>query len=184
MPSTKKTQPLLKPHVNRFSKCRQCLIGCISDVRIFYRGPSKCDILFIGDAPSDIDIALEEPFSDIPGQLLDKSIAKIFSGKYRVGFTHTVICVPANTSGGKLRNPKSEELKNCSLRLKSLINTIKPKVLVSVGAQAEKGVKLLNMPYVQLFHPNKILMLDENAEVETARFLKILKDIKRKFDAS
>jgi DNA polymerase len=177
-----KISPLLKPHYNRFQKCRQCLIGCVSDVRVFYKGPSRCDVLFIGDAPTDIDIALGEPFSDKAGKMLDDLISQSGLNKYRLGFTNTVVCVPSNSLGGKLRTPKTSETKNCSLRLNHLIGIVKPKQLVSVGSQAEKGVKLLNLDYTQLTHPNKILMLDENGEIEFARCLKTLKDVKRKLN--
>lgn len=174
--------PILKPHYNRFQKCRQCLIGCVSDVRVFYRGSPRCDILFIGDAPTDIDIALGEPFTDKAGMMLDDLISQSGLNKYRIGFTNTIVCVPANSLGGKLRSPKTTEIKSCLLRLNHLIDIVKPQQIVSVGSQAEKGVKLLNLSYTQLTHPNKILMLDENGEIEFARCLKTLRDVKRKMN--
>lgn len=178
----RKIPPTLRPHYVRWAKCRQCVIGSVCNTRIFYRGASRCDLLFVGDAPTDTDIALGEPFADKAGQLLDKLIIEAGLDNYKIGFTNTIVCVPANYTGGRLRNPKSDEIKKCNLRLNALLNIVKPRHIVSVGGQAEKGVKLLQRPYTQLFHPNKILMMDENGEIEIARAIMILKKVKKVLD--
>lgn len=167
--------PILKPLIRKYRTCNQCLIGSICPVRIHYRGKTPCDALLIGEAVGDTEIAFGEPFVGKSGQLLDDALKDAELTKYRLGFTNSIICVPSDSLGGKLRAPRTKEIQNCSMRLTHLIKIVKPKILISVGATATRAIKLLQLPTpihsVQVLHPSAILRSENNQAMDYARLL-------------
>ena len=185
--TNKVISPILKPLIRRYATCHRCLIGCISATRIHYQGQVKSDILFVGDGPNDIDVALGEPFSGPPGKLLKSLIEESGLFSYRIAFTNTIICVPSETTGGRIRTIKKSEITNCSIRLAEFISIVKPKVIVSVGSIAERAIaKLKEQNAIQaktyhIIHPSAILRQEDQGDIDMARVLIVLKSIKESF---
>lgn len=169
--------PIIKPLIRKYKTCRRCMIGCISEARVHYSGDIRCDVLFVGDAPNEIDIALDEPFTGPPGKLLRTLIAEADLGQLRIAFTNTIICTPAESSWGKHRAPKKSEISNCSSRLQEFIKLAKPKLLVSVGSAADAALTKMGLYHLSIIHPSAILRQEEQGDIDMARTMAVLKKI-------
>ncbi len=102
-------------------------------------------VMFIGEAPGLNEDKLGKPFVGKSGYELDKLLDEIGLKREEVYITNTLLCRPPNN-----RDPKPTELKNCSNRLKSEIEIIKPKAIVTLGNFATKYVfKNSNKPELQ-----------------------------------
>lgn len=179
-----KIPPVLKPHIVQYDKCRACLIGCITNTRVYYRGQLRPDILFVGEAVGDVEIALGEPFVGPAGQLFDSLIHETGLDKYRLLFTNSIICVPSDTIGGKLRTPKNTEIVNCSKRLNDFINLTRPKHIVAVGAVAKRALEKLHVVHDSIIHPASILRQGEAGYIDHARLVDSLEKLEKKINAS
>lgn len=173
--------PILKPLLNKYRICNRCLIGSVCKTRIHYRGAARCDILFVGDSASDLDVSTEEPFSGPAGTLLTELIEDAGLDKYKITFTNAVICVTASSLGGKIRKPTSKEIKACSTRLDEFIRVVRPKAIVAVGADASRSLDMIKQPHVTISHPNNIFRLAENGDVEKVRAIHTLKGLHETF---
>jgi len=169
--------PLIKPLIRKYRLCKSCYIGCISKSRTHYSGDIKCDLLFIGDAPSDIDISLGEPFSDRAGKLLKTLVHEAGLDHLRIAYTNAIICTPAESDGGKIRKPKKSEITNCSNRLQEFINLAKPKLLIAVGAVADAALTKMELYHLSIIHPAAILRQEEQGDIDMARTMAVLKKI-------
>lgn len=169
--------PIIKPLIRRYSTCRRCLIGCISPSRIHYRGDVKCDILFVGDGPNDIDVVFQEPFSGPPGKLLKSLIDESGLSSYRINFTNAIICVPTEKAGGRIRTIKKSEITNCSSRLQEFISLVKPRIIVAVGAVADQALTKLNLNFFKIPHPSAIIRQEEQGDIDMARVLVTFENI-------
>jgi len=159
------------------------LIGCVSNERIYFRGQLRPDILFVGEAVGDVEIALGEPFSGPAGQLLDTLIKESGLDKYKLLFTNSIICIPSNTLGGKLRAPKKTEIDNCSKRLAEFIRLSKPQHIVAVGSVAKRAIEKLHLSFVTIIHPASILRQGEAGYIDHARLVDSLQQLAKRLNA-
>jgi uracil-DNA glycosylase family 4 len=127
--------------------CKACPLHTHVHNRVLYRGPLPCDVLFIGNAPGEIEDTIGEPFVGPAGEMLEMLIAEV---KERLGidftsaFTNTVACLPCDVrEGGRtIRPPKiSTEVKTCSGHVNRLLEYANPKYIVFVGKVAESASK-------------------------------------------
>lgn len=167
----------LQVHINRYSKCISCPLGKISKTKVFYRGSVPCDVLFVGEAPGDTELALGEPFLGPSGNLLNEIIAESLNVKYSTCFTNTVLCTPADSPSAKLRAPKKAEVSACSNRLFQFIDIVEPKYIIAVGRVAESSLKKLNLTYDYIPHPSSILKQEERGNLDRARACRTLSKI-------
>lgn len=167
----------LQNHIARYSKCVSCPLGKITKQKVFYRGSVPCDVLFIGEAPGDTELALEEPFIGPSGQLLDEIISESLNVKYTTCFTNSILCAPTDSPSAKLRTPKKSEITACSLRLSKFIDIVAPSHLVAVGRVAETALKKLGQPCTYIPHPSSILKQEERGNLDYARACHALRKI-------
>lgn len=169
--------PIIKPLIRRYKTCKRCLIGCITSTRVHYRGDIRCDVLFVGDSPSEIDIALGEPMLGPPGKLLNTLIEESKLSEYRIAFTNAIICPPSETDGGRLRKPKKVELANCGSRLQEFIRLAMPTYIVGVGSVACETLTKLDIEHYSIIHPAAILRQEEQGDIDMRRTLNTLEAI-------
>lgn len=179
-------------HIASWKNCTACGLHQTTKSHVFFRGKVPCDVLFIGDQPSDDDQQVGLPFKDRLGSILDEiieasvgafdvatfrnlpqkaQIAACFGPKsqtfrLRVAITMAVCC-----HGEK---PKREELAACSPRLAEFIRICQPKLLVYLGQSADMaGIHLLkhlsNPPRsITILHPVR-MMKGEELDLEKKR---------------
>lgn len=160
-------------HKQRWGKCRLCSL-CEGRSRVVLaRGTIPCDVLFIGEAPGVSEDVIGQPFVGPAGQLLDKIIAQAWDGKYTspenrgwdtidFAMTNLVACFPEEQKKTEDHQPPVESIKACAPRLREFVAMANPKLIVMVGALAQKWVpQLLDRKWMaktcSILHPAAIL---------------------------
>ena len=130
-------------------------------------------IVFIGEAPGEIEDESGMPFVGRAGQLLDEFLAAAgISRQEDLYITNTVKCRPPEN-----RVPTDEEKAACRKFLNAQIDFIKPRAIILCGATALKSfveldkkttitVDGVDYPAMTIFHPSYLLRnhsLAENA---------------------
>jgi uracil-DNA glycosylase len=155
--------------------CTRCQLADRRTKVVLVRGKLPCDILFVGEAPGESEDVLGSPFVGPAGQLLDQIVGGVMDNwlsgtdgghSLRWAFTNLVGCIPHNEQGNKYDVPKAA-IQQCRPRLIQLCSLARPKLVVQVGALAEKhwDAKLwdIHLPkldkpqFVRIDHPAFIL---------------------------
>ncbi|HSW17787.1 MAG TPA: uracil-DNA glycosylase [Ramlibacter sp.] len=135
---------------------------------VFGSGDPQADWLIVGDAPTEEEDLLGQPFAGAPGQLLDNMLRALGLARDRgVYLTNALKCrSPAN------RSPAPDEVAQCERFLRAQVAAIKPRVILAMGRFAVQA--LLNtqdppgrlrgrahayqgIPVVVTFHPGYLL---------------------------
>ena len=162
-------------------------------------GPVGAAIAFVGEQPGDQEDQAGKPFVGPAGKLLDSALAKAGIDRKKVYVTNAVKHFKWEPRGKRRihRKPNAAEIAACRPWLDSEIASIRPKVIVCLGATAAQAllgkdfrvtqhrgefIESTLAPYVAAtVHPSSILRApDENARhEEMARFIADLKKIAR-----
>jgi uracil-DNA glycosylase family 4 len=114
--------------------------------RIFGRssGHLYAPLMFVGEAPGRLgadDTSI--PFhGDRAGENFEKLIAQVGISRYDCFITNAVLCNPKDANGNNA-TPSRQELVNCSGFLKTQIDLVDPKIVVTLGIQALRALKLI-----------------------------------------
>jgi len=106
---------------------------------VFGVGNPEADLMFVGEAPGADEDMQGEPFVGRAGQLLTNMIKAMGLGREQVYIANIIKCRPPNN-----RTPERDECETCSPFLMRQIATIKPKVIVALGAVAAKTLLAIN----------------------------------------
>jgi DNA polymerase len=106
---------------------------------VFGVGNPKTDLMFIGEAPGADEDQQGEPFVGRAGQLLNNMIKAMGLEREQVYIANIIKCRPPNN-----RTPERDECETCSPFLMRQVATIKPKVIVALGAVAAKTLLAVN----------------------------------------
>ena len=180
------------------AQCRRCPLWRRATQTVFGSGPRNAIIMFVGEQPGDKEDVQGEPFVGPAGQLLRTSLAEAGIDVDSVYLTNAVKHFKWR-EGGKRRlheRPNYEEVLACRLWLDAEIATVKPRVLVALGATAasvllpkakvtrDRG-KRFPSPLAEIVtltvHPSAILRApDSESRAEGRRqFVKDLRAIRR-----
>ena len=148
--------------------CTRCKLATLGRKQVvFGAGNANADLMFVGEAPGADEDVQGVPFVGRAGQLLTKMIEAMGFQRDDVYIANVVKCRPPEN-----RNPEPDEIESCEPFLFRQIETVKPKVIVALGAFAAKTLlrsadpisKLRGQVYdyhgVQLiptFHPSFLL---------------------------
>jgi uracil-DNA glycosylase family 4 len=102
-------------------------------------GDPNADLMFIGEAPGADEDIQGEPFVGRAGQLLTNMIKAMGLAREQVYIANIIKCRPPNN-----RTPERDECETCSPFLMRQIATIKPKVIVALGAVAARTLLAIN----------------------------------------
>jgi len=112
---------------------------------VFGVGNPRAELMFIGEAPGADEDQQGEPFVGRAGQLLNNMIKAMSLRREDVYIANIIKCRPPGN-----RTPERDECETCSPFLMRQIATIKPKVLVALGAVAAKTLLAINAPMSEL----------------------------------
>ena len=148
-------------------KCQACALATSRTKVVFGAGNNNIPLMFIRDVPEMNDTRTGSPFSGPAGQLLNKMITAMNFSLDEVYLTNIIKCRPPEN-----RLPKNEEITACLAYLNKEIESVKPQVIILLGAVATKAL-LPNMgnivqmrgkwfdyngiPAIPTFHPNYLL---------------------------
>jgi uracil-DNA glycosylase len=112
---------------------------------VFGVGNPRAELMFIGEAPGADEDQQGEPFVGRAGQLLNNMIKAMGLRREDIYIANIIKCRPPGN-----RTPERDECETCSPFLMRQIATIKPKVLVALGAVAAKTLLAINAPMTEL----------------------------------
>lgn len=164
-------------HQQTWKNCTACSLCNNRRNVVLFRGQLPCDVLFIGEGPSQSDDVLGSPFVGPAGHQLDEIIKKADQSRFedfeewnntaslRFGFTHLTACIPLNE--GRICEPPEESIKACSTRLEEILLICKPKLVVCVGKLPDKWLPKLfgsnqhiNDNMIVITHPAAIMRME------------------------
>jgi uracil-DNA glycosylase len=126
--------------------CIRCKLHKLGRKQIVFGvGNPKADLMFVGEGPGADEDAQGEPFVGRAGQLLNNMIKAMGLRREDVYIANVVKCRPPGN-----RTPERDECETCSPFLLRQIATIKPKVIVALGAVAAKTLLAINAPMAEL----------------------------------
>ena len=113
--------------------CEKCDLHQTRTKIVFGAGNRNADLMFIGEAPGAEDDRQGQPFTGKAGALLDKMISAMGYSRESVYICNIVKCRPPND-----RAPESGEVARCEPFLKSQVNMVAPKIIVTLGRFASQ----------------------------------------------
>jgi uracil-DNA glycosylase len=112
---------------------------------VFGVGNPRAELMFVGEGPGADEDTQGEPFVGRAGQLLNNMIKAMGIRREDVYIANVVKCRPPGN-----RTPERDECETCSPFLMRQIATIKPKVIVALGAVSAKNLLAINAPMSEL----------------------------------
>ena len=181
-------------------KCSGCALGKTRQNMVFSDGNAEsAKVVFIGEAPGEMEDECGRPFVGRAGQLLDSFLEEAgISRDNDLYIVNTVKCRPPEN-----RVPTDEEKSACRKFLEAQIDIIRPRAVVLCGATALKSFvetdkkrtisklrgQWMNIaidgkeyPAMTIFHPSYLLRTHSMEEGSPRRLMQQdLKEIKSKF---
>lgn len=126
----------------RVRRCRRCGLSEHRRHAVPGEGNDKAKIMFVGEAPGQMEDAAGAPFVGRSGEILDQLLANAAIGRSGVFITSVVKCRPVKADDEKLRNraPRTPEIRACQPYLVRQVDTIRPRVIVCLGAIGARTV--------------------------------------------
>ena len=114
--------------VKQVNSCTLCPLSEKRTNAVPGEGSPTADIMFIGEAPGFYEDRDGRPFIGPAGKFLDQLLASIGLNRSDVYITNMVKCRPPNN-----RDPLPAEIRACRPYLDTQLETIAPKVIVTLG---------------------------------------------------
>lgn len=122
------SEEILKQIAQEVSVCTKCALHYSRKNAVPGEGPANAEIMFIGEGPGFHENEQGRPFVGAAGKFLDELLASINLKRSDVFIGNVVKCRPPEN-----RDPLPEELLACSDYLERQIQSINPKVIVTLG---------------------------------------------------
>ncbi|MBN1674515.1 MAG: uracil-DNA glycosylase [Kiritimatiellae bacterium] len=117
------------------ANCRKCPLHEKRTKTVPGQGCVKPDILFVGEAPGADEDQQGVAFVGAAGQLLTRMIEAMGYTREQVFIGNILKCRPPGN-----RTPLPDEMETCLPYLKAQIALLKPKVIITLGAVAARGL--------------------------------------------
>jgi uracil-DNA glycosylase family protein len=122
--------------------CRACDLYKRGTQTVFGEGPSKAEVMMVGEQPGDAEDVAGLPFVGPAGKLLDRALVEAGIDRRRVYVTNVVKHFKWEPRGKRRihAKPTSAEIAACRPWLDTEIALVKPRVLVCLGATAAQAL--------------------------------------------
>src|SRR5882724_689451 len=124
------------------SRCRACHLWKDVTQTVFGEGPQAAQMMLVGEQPGDKEDLAGKPFVGPAGQLLDRALKEAGIERPKVYVTNAVKHFKF-ASRGKIRlhqKPNTSEIRACRQWYERELASIKPDLVVAMGATAAQGV--------------------------------------------
>jgi DNA polymerase len=175
--------------------CTACPLFRNATQTVFGEGPEHAPIMLVGEQPGDSEDRDGHPFVGPAGRLLDRCIVEAGIKRGRTYVTNTVKHFKWEPRGTRRihSKPNSIEIAACFPWLEAELATVRPKILVALGATAAQALfgkafrvtrdrgRLVPSPWapyaLATVHPSSLLRVpnEETRHREIARFIEDLK---------
>jgi uracil-DNA glycosylase len=113
--------------------CTACGLAATRTNVVFGDGADHADLMFVGEAPGRNEDLRGEPFVGAAGRLLDQLLAEAGIARDRTYIANVLKCRPPGN-----RDPRPDEIEACKGYLRSQLELVDPKVVVTLGNFATK----------------------------------------------
>jgi uracil-DNA glycosylase len=184
------------PALREASKsCRGCDLYERGTQTVFGEGTNQAELMLVGEQPGDSEDRQGRPFVGPAGQLLDRALEAAGVDREKVYVTNAVKHFKWEPRGKRRihQKPNAREVSACRPWLQAEISTVRPKVIVCLGATAAQALlgpqfrvskqrgQLVESPLapnvLATVHPSSILRApdDQTREVELELFIRDLR---------
>src|SRR5438552_16790833 len=122
--------------------CRACHLWKNPTQTVFGEGPQNAQMVLVGEQPGDKEDLAGKPFVGPAGLMLDRALEQAGIDRSKVYVTNAVKHFKF-VARGKIRlhqKPSTPEIKACRQWYERELNSIKPDLVVAMGATAAQGV--------------------------------------------
>jgi uracil-DNA glycosylase len=176
-------------------KCRDCPLWANATQTVFGAGDPHARVMLVGEQPGDEEDRKGLPFVGPAGRLLDRALEAAGVERAHLYVTNAVKHFKWEPRGKRRlhKTPAQREIDACHPWLEGEVRSVKPRVIVALGATAAKAiigpkfkvsvergrfVESALAPYVfATIHPSALLRLRGEADKEAA-FQQLVKDLK------
>src|SRR5215475_13141092 len=122
--------------------CRNCPLWKNATQTVFGEGGSRSQIMFVGEQPGNDEDLSGKPFVGPAGRLLDASLAEAGIDRKKVYVTNVVKHFKWEPRGKRRihKKPSASEIAACRPWLDAEITSVKPAVIVCLGATAAQAL--------------------------------------------
>ena len=113
---------------NNIQSCQRCELHQHRQQALMGEGNQQADIVFIGEAPDDVDDKAGQLFAGQAGQLLDAMLKAIGLDRQSIYLLNMLKCKLPES-----REPHTSELLCCDDYLQQQINLLQPKLIYAMG---------------------------------------------------
>jgi uracil-DNA glycosylase len=176
--------------------CRACDLWKTGTQTVFGEGSADAEVMLVGEQPGDREDLEGKPFVGPAGRLLDTALEQAGIDRRRVYVTNVVKHFKWRPRGKRRihQKPNMEEIGACRRWLEAELETVKPRVIVCLGATAAQALlgrqfrvsrqrgEFVDSPLADrvtaTVHPSSILRADdEDREAAMAEFVKDLSTV-------
>jgi uracil-DNA glycosylase len=126
------------------SACKACDLWKNATQTVFGEGNSKATIMFVGEQPGDQEDRVGKPFVGPAGKLLDEALTEAGIDRAQVYVTNVVKhfkWIPSERGKRRIhKKPRYSEIQACRPWLAAELASVKPRVLVCLGATAAQSL--------------------------------------------
>jgi DNA polymerase len=156
----------------KIQKCQKCPLYSTRNNAVPGEGNYKSPVIFVGEAPGEVEDLHGKPFIGKAGQLFTKILLSVKIEREEVFITNIIKCRPPGN-----RNPNKSEAETCFPYLESQIALINPKIIVTLGniptkylLNSQNGISkvrgqwfdwLGGIKIFPMFHPSYLLRHEE-----------------------
>ena len=174
--------------------CQECPLWANATQTVFGAGDPYARVMLVGEQPGDEDDKKGLPFVGPAGKLLDRALEAAGVDREQLYVTNAVKHFKWQLRGKRRlhKTPAQREVDACHQWLEREIATVKPKVVVALGATAARAViskdfkvslqrgQFVESPLAPFvfatLHPSALLRVQEEEEREMA-FKQFVKDL-------
>ncbi len=122
--------------------CRACPLWQPATQTVWGDGPADARVMLVGEQPGDEEDLSGRPFVGPAGRLLDRALGEIGIDRAALYLTNAVKHFKFELRGKRRlhRNPAASEQRACAPWLREEIRTVRPEVIVCLGATAARAV--------------------------------------------
>lgn len=170
--------PSLEAFKRKWKKCQLCPLHKHAKKHVLYRGSIPASILFVGEAPGNVENQLGVPFVGPSGQLLNSMLDTLKVTDFCI--TNIVCCIPRATPSSKkntekgVRPPTKEEASLCHDHISELVALAKPKVIITIGQSAKKYLGEKAFPKIARGHIEHPAYILRNGGIKSYKYKKAL----------
>jgi uracil-DNA glycosylase family protein len=176
-------------------RCQDCPLWANATQTVFGAGDPHARVMLVGEQPGDEEDKKGLPFVGPAGRLLDRALEAADVNREHLYVTNAVKHFKWQLRGKRRlhKTPAQREIDACHQWLEAEVKSIKPRVIVALGATAAKAIigpqfkvsvqrgQFVESPLAPhvfaTFHPSALLRLREDEEREAA-FKQLVKDLK------